>query len=62
MLYNPKLLANKTQSLAFWGKSHAKTNIMIYDFPVARAQHFNYLGYDVSYNYKNDIRTKLHPY
>jgi hypothetical protein len=35
---------------------------MIYDFPVERIQRFNYLGYDVTYNYKNDIRTKLHPY
>ena len=35
---------------------------MIYDFPVERVQHFKYLEYDVSYKYKNDIRTKLHPY
>jgi hypothetical protein len=62
MLHNLKLLANKAKSLAFWGKSHAKTKIMICDFPVERIQHFSYLGYDVSYNYKNDIRTKLHPY
>ena len=52
MLHNLKILVNKTQSLAFWGKSHAKTKIMIYDFPIARVQHFNYLGYDVSHSYK----------
>ena len=62
MLYNLKLLANESQSLAFWDKSHAKTKILIYDFLVAQVQLFCFLGYDVTYNYKNDIRTKLHPY
>jgi hypothetical protein len=62
MSYNLKLLANTTQSWDFWGKSHAKTTTIIYDFPVARVQRFSYLGYDASCNYKNDIRTKLHPY
>ena len=57
--YNLKISKSKTKVMAFQGKDLIRRTITLEIRPIEQVSHFNYLGWDIFYEYDNDIKNKL---
>lgn len=57
--YCLSISVSKTKVMAFRGKYPIRTKIIIDDKVIEQVKHFNYLGCDITYEYSNDMKTKL---
>ena len=48
--------------MAFKGKEPIRTKIVIENEVIEQVSHFNYLGYDHTYEYENEVQQKLHKF
>ena len=53
---NLNISKSKTIVMAFLGKHHIGTKIILENKPIKQISHFNYLGCGISYEYDNDIK------
>ena len=60
--YNLAISATKTKIMASLGKYPRRSKIQIDGKIVEQVQHFNYLGCEVTFNYEEDLRNKVHKF
>ena len=57
--YNLEIATKKTKVFGFVGTDHLRTKIIINDETLEQVNQFTYLGCSISYQFSNDIESKL---
>ena len=52
-------MSQKTKVFGFVGTDHLSTKIIINDETLEQVSQFNYLGFSISYQFSNDVESKL---
>jgi hypothetical protein len=54
-----EIATEKTKVVGFVGADHLRTKIIIKDETLEQVSQFTYLGYSISYQFSNDVESKL---
>jgi len=57
--YNLEIATKKTKVFGFVGTDHLRTKIIINDETPEQVSQFTYLGCSISYQFSNDVESKL---
>ena len=57
--FDMNISTQKTKVMAFSGKQHIRTKIVVNNQTLEQVNHFNYLGCDISYGFDKDIQSKV---
>ena len=57
--YNLEIVTKKTNVFGFVGADHLRTKIIIKDETLEQVSQFTYLGCSISYQFSNDVESKL---